>query len=201
MKSKFFYVAFFVIIIIVNIVICIRQQKTMSQLTQVHNEMEAKRVENILLKEGFFHMYDFENISIDLSIPVRNINGDTTILKNLLEGENTLVLFIRVGSCNSCINSNLDFIRNVNKEMKVLLGLSGLTMNEFKSFVSQNNLKDTLCYLLPDERFEGFKINPIVYFVVDVNLRTKYFYAPSIVFPELTKIYIDKVQTMINITH
>jgi hypothetical protein len=198
MKSKVYYAVFLCIVVIVNGVAFIYQQKTISRLKKMPLEAENKRVENILLKEGFFHTYDFENISIDYSVSVYNItDGNTKRLEDMFSGKNSIVLFMSVGSCN-CWYDNIKAIQDIRKKSNVVIGIDGLTMREFKSFVSQNNIKE-IAYLLPDGIFEGFKINPVVYFVVDKNLNSKYFYAPSIAFPDLTKIYLDKIKNMVDL--
>jgi hypothetical protein len=196
MKSKIYYTIILCVIIIVNGIVFIYQQKTISRLKQMPFDAEKRRVENILLKEGFFHSYDFEDLSIDYSTFVYNANGDTVSLRELFSGKKTIVLFMSVGSCNFCAGDNIKAIRDLRKTSDIMIGIDGLTMREFKSFVSQNNIKENV-YCLPDRLFDGFNINPVVYFVVDENLKSKYFYAPSVVFPDLTKIYLEKMERML----
>jgi hypothetical protein len=175
----------------------IYQKKTISRLRQVPLEAENRRIENILLKEGFFHTYDFEDISIDYSVFVHNVKGDTKKLEEVFSEKNTIVLFMSVGSCN-CEYDNIKAIQDIRKKSNIVIGIDGLTMKVFKSFVSQHNIEE-IAYLLPNGLFEGFKINPAVYFVVDKNLNSKYFYAPSMAFPDLTKIYLDKVRNIVDL--
>jgi hypothetical protein len=144
MKPKIYYIVILCIIIIANGIAFIYQQKTISRLRQMPLEFEKRRVENILLKEGFFHMYDFEDISIDYSVFIHNVNGDTKRLEELFSGKNSIVLFMSVGSCNSCVYDNIKAIRDLRKTSNIMIGIDGLTVREFKAYVFRIILKKLL---------------------------------------------------------
>ncbi|MDD3687488.1 MAG: hypothetical protein PHE56_12065 [Bacteroidales bacterium] len=159
-----------------------------------NTHLQNLRVENILLKEGFFHSYDYSTISIDMERRLLNHKSDSLNLREIAKGKITLALFLNIGSCGSCY---MESIRNLKSlintaKLNVMIGIGGLNQREFKAFVQTNKIEE-FAYLMPDTFFSGFKINPVVYFVIDKNYRTTCFYAPSDVFPELTNDYFLKV--------
>ncbi len=58
---------------------------------------------------------------------------------------------------------------------------------------------ENVAYRLSDNFFPQFEVNPAVYFVVGENLKSKYFYAPSLVFPDLTKEYFNIIEGLIDL--
>lgn len=201
MKSKTYKILFAILLcaFIVNLIVVFYQYNIIRRFAKTPQFVERMRWENILLKEGFFHAYAYDDTVIDYSVYVSDINGGAMQLQDLLRDRNSLVLFMSVGSCRDCIYDNIEFIKNVKKKhVNVLVGIEGLTTKEFKSFVKQYELEE-IAYHLPDNFFSGFEINPVVYFVVDENLKNKYFYSPSIVFPDLTKDYFDVIKRLIDL--
>lgn len=202
MKSKTLFlliISFCCVVLIICIITILYQHKAIKRFSDVPQLIEKMRWENTLLKEGFFQTYNYENAVIDYSVDVSDVDGKATRLQNLLYQKNSLVLFMLVGSCRDCIYDNIMFAKNMEKQnVNVIIGIEGLTEYEFKSFVHQYDLKN-IAYRLPDNYFKWFDVNPTVYFVVDSNLRSKYFYAPSIVFPDLTQDYFDVVSQYVNL--
>jgi len=151
------------------------------------------RIENILLKEGFFHSYDFEGIKINFTQKIFNSNLQEITLNDIIKNKATLVLFIMRG-CDKCIYDNIKKIKEFrhNSKLNVIIGIAGLDKRQFKSFVHNNKIKN-YSYLIPDDYFSGFKINPVVYFVIDSSHNLKYFYAPNYLFSTLTNDYLTKI--------
>ena len=152
-------------------------------------------VENILLKEGFFHSYDFEDITINYSDSVYGFNDKKVKIEDLFHNKNSLAVFMSVGSCN-CVYDNMEIIQKIKQKSNVVICIDGLSKKDFRAFVLQYNIEE-ISYLLPERFFDGFVYNPIVYFVIDRSLKAKYFYAPSMAFPELTTDYLQKINSMI----
>jgi len=194
-KWNRFIIVIIILLILVGLWFVFCQQDKIEKLEQVPVDIGKMRVENILLKEGFFHSYDFEDIVVDCFSLFTNYEGDSINLAKIVSGEDKLIVFMNVGTCN-CVFDNLDLLGDLKKE-KIILGIDGLSNKEFKAFVSQNNIKD-IAYLLPNNFYKGFEISPIIYFVLDKDLHVKYHYAPSLAFPELTDMYLKKVSTLIN---
>jgi hypothetical protein len=192
-------IVFFCAFIANLIVIFYQHKKVKSLLEEIQQPVEKMRWENILLKEGFFQSYNYENTVIDYSDYVSNVNDESIKFQDLLSDKNWLILFMSVGSCRDCMYDNIEFIKDLKKKkVNVLIGIEGLTVREFKSFINQYELEN-IAYRLPDNFFPQFSINPAVYFVIDKNLRSKYFYAPSLAFPDLTKDYFDIIERFINL--
>ncbi|NHB69967.1 hypothetical protein [Perlabentimonas gracilis] len=157
-------------------------------------QLHSLRVENILLKEGFFHSYDYSTISIDMERKLFNHKSDSLNLREITKDKLTLALFINIGACSSCYMESIHRVITLINEAKldVMIGIGGLNQREFNAFVLTNKVEE-YAYFIPENFFSGFKINPVVYFVIEKNFRTNCFYAPSDVFPELTNDYFLKL--------
>lgn len=148
------------------------------------------RVENVLLKEGFFHNCDFDFIPIDFSLEI----SDTINLSILVNENNSLVLFVNPMICSSCIPDHLSSIRRFAEStgINVIIGVEGLSERQFNEFISQYGI-EKYAVKLPDEFYSGFKISPIVYFVAKGGF-IGCFYAPSPNLPSLTQDYYAVVK-------
>ncbi len=198
-KIRIILISIFLCAFITNLFIIFYQHKKIKFFLEGTQLVEKMRVENILLKEGFFQSYNYENTFIDYSAYVSNANDETIKLQDLLSDKNCLILFMRVGSCRDCMYDNIEFVKDLKKKnVNVLIGVEGLTVREFKSFINQYELEN-MAYRLPDNFFPQFEVNPVVYFVVGENLKSKYFYAPSLVFPDLTKEYFNIIEILVDL--
>lgn len=198
-KIRIILVVLFFCAFAINLFIVFYQHKKIKTFLEVPKLLEQMRWENILLKEGFFQSYNYENTIVDYSTYISNADDEIIKLQDLLSSKNSLILFIRVGSCRDCIYNDIKFLKDLKKKkMNVLVGVEGLTVREFKSFIHQYELED-VAYYLHDDFFPEFDINPVVYFVVDENLKSKYFYTPSLAFPDLTKDYFNIIERYINL--
>jgi hypothetical protein len=155
------------------------------------------KTENVLLKEVFFHSYDYEGIEINFSQKIFDSNLQEITFIDIIKNENTLVLFINVSACDRCTYDNIKRIKDIKHKSKlnIFIGISGLDKRQFNSFVHNNKISDD-SYLIPDNIFSGFRINPVVYFVIDSSHNLKYFYAPNDIFPTLTDDYFSKINNL-----
>lgn len=169
----------------------------LSLKSDLHNSGNL-RTENILLKEGFFHSYDFEDVNIDFKQKIINSDLKEVTLKDVVNDKNTIALFIDVSSCDICTYNNIKKIKEFKHDSKVniLIGISGLDKRQFNSFVHSNKIIDD-SYLIPEYYFSGFKNNPVVYFTIDSSCNLKYFYAPNDIFPSLTDDYLSKIHNIL----
>ncbi len=157
------------------------------------------RMKNIILEEGFFHSYDFEGLSVDFYGYIKDYKNDSSNLAQIAKSKTTLVLLIYAESCNKCEDENINAVKKFKKNYKsnVFIGIAGLNDRRFKAFVTNHEIQD-IAYHIPDGYFEGFKFNPIVYFLVTDQLETRCFYAPSDIFPGLTQSYFLKIKRLYN---
>lgn len=155
------------------------------------------KTENVLLKEGFFHSYDYEGIEVDFAQKIFNSDLQEVTIDSIINNENTLVLFVNVSACDKCTYDNIKRMKEIkgNTKLDIFIGISGLDKRQFNSFVHNNKILDD-AYLIPDYIFSGFRINPVVYFVIDSSHNLKYFYAPSDIFPTLTDEYFSKINNL-----
>lgn len=174
--------------------------KEISEKLQIStHECEKLRWENNLLKEGFFQSYNYEDVKINYLADVTNVQGETAKLKDIVSGKNYLSIFMQVGQSRECMYSNIEIAKKLQKEgLNVIVGLSGLGDSEFKAIVKQYKIGD-IAYLLPNSFSSILDINPVVYFVIDKNLRSKYFYAPSMVYPDLTNDYTSLIERYVDL--
>lgn len=199
MKNKTITISLSLFILSAVIIFSIVEyRKLAKKYNQLYGGNEAIRVENTLLKEGFFHSYDYETVPINFTSYVQNYKLDSILLNSILQYKKTLILFVHVESCTGCTYENIKRIKKLQKdsELDILIGIEGLSFRKFQAFVSNNDIKD-FAYRLPDRFFQGFYLNPVVYFVVDETLETRYFFAPSNIYPQLTQEYFNKLQRML----
>lgn len=156
------------------------------------------RQENILLKEGFFHTYDYEGATIEYKLPVYDAKGNKTKFSDVVRGKSSIVLFASMGagSCRDCVFNNIEFIKK-QKDINAVICIEGLSQKEFEIFAYQQGIED-IAYLVNRYMFTKLDINPVVYFVIDNDFVCKYFYAPSVHFPELVKDYLSVVKHRIS---
>ena len=199
MKNRVLFISIISFLTTGIILNTIKNRKLINKYNQLYGVTNSIREENTLLREGFFHFYDFETVSINFSGCVQDYKLDYVDFKKLLKKDYTLVLFIHVESCNSCTYENIKSIKKLHKDSKlnVLICIEGLNTRKFEAFVSNNDISD-IAYLLPDGTFGGFYLNPVVYCVVDKSLNTKYFFSPSNIYPDLTQDYFSKIGLICN---
>lgn len=113
-KIRIIFVVFFFCAFITNLIIIFYQQKKIKFFSEREATLlaEQMRVENILLKGGFFQSYGYENTIIDYSTYVSNANDEIIKLQDLLSDKNSLILLMRVGSCRCVICKNRSVMRN-----------------------------------------------------------------------------------------
>ena len=194
MKTNIFLI---IIILILACFTVILLYKNSIAPNNYYGELQSIRVENTLLREGFFHSYDFEALTLNPDRPLLNYHGDSSTLKDMVQGSKALVMFMHVPSCEQCNFENLRKIKDLiaKNNNNIFIGLSGIGQRHFKSFVLNNDIKDH-AYLLPVDYFEGFHINPIVYFVIFEDSRMRYFFSPANIYPQLTEDYFRKLSDM-----
>lgn len=193
MKHKVFYTLAIIAYVALTAIFIYVKMNLEKQLKECKGD--PLRIENILLKEGFFHSYDFETINVDFENQIKDINQENYSLSELTKGETTVVLMIYAGSCNNCVEENIKYVKKLEKDtgFNVLIGIAGMKNRRFKAFVSNHKI-GKIAYQIPDDYFEGFKYSPIVYFLVTEDLDTRCFYAPSDAFNELTQDYFSKIK-------
>lgn len=191
MKYKYYIITIIILFIAfaISSYIAIKTIKEKESLS----ECGSLRVQNILLKEGFFHSYDFSRYPLDLNMQVTDASFNNAPLSSYINGP-TLFLFIDATGCNKCIMENIYRIKKFKKTCKIpiIVGVQTEDYSLFRSLVLQNNI-DKYSFMLPTKWYEGFKLNPIFYFVADKYLNTNCFFAPSDAFPSLTDDYFQKV--------
>ena len=192
---KILIVIFIVLVIIADITVIIYQycaiRRLSSDLPAATMEL---RMENNLLKEGFFHTYDYEGASVNFDFPIYDVSANAINPHDLLEGENWLALFISAApdSCRECLLSNIEFIKNV-KEENIFVGIEGLSQKDFQIFVKEYGLEN-IAYRVYNYAFSAFQVNPAVFFIIDQDLQCKYFFAPSPAFPDLVNDYYGVIR-------
>lgn len=196
-----FAVAVLICACVISSVVVLNQRRTIERIKQGEPELlRQMKWENTVLKEGFFQEFKFEGVTMDYSAVVERADDEESTLQKALEGKNSLVCFVKVGSCRDCVYDNMTFIKTLKKKgVNLLVGIDGLTAKEFKAFVNQYEITN-VAYRLPDNRFSSlFEINPVVYFVVDKELNSKFFYTPSVAFSDLTNDYFTTIEELIDI--
>ncbi len=189
------------LVIVANAAVIISQHKRIQELSDIPELTMKLRQENILLKEGFFHTYDYEDAAIDFRMPVYDIDGNMVRLQDKLIGKDWLALYISAGrgSCASCIVNNMEFIQKLqNMNLNLFVCVEGLDEREFRIFTNQYGIED-ISYRIHDFAFPGKEFSPALFFIVDRNLNCKYFYAPSPLLPELTEIYYESIDGRVDL--
>ena len=184
-----------------NAAVIILQNRKIMELADIPELTMKLRQENILLKEGFFHTYDYEDAAIDFRMPVYDIDGNMVWLQDKLIGKDWLALYISAGrgSCASCIVNNMEFIQKLqNMNLNLFVCVEGLDEREFLIFTNQYGIED-ISYRIHDFAFPGKEFSPALFFIVDRNLNCKYFYAPSPLLPELTEIYYESIDGRVDL--
>ncbi|MDD2197763.1 MAG: hypothetical protein PHW91_11325 [Bacteroidales bacterium] len=155
------------------------------------------RIENKLLKEGFFHSYDFSFFHLDLDKTIYTNNNDGTSISFQSKDKTTLVLLINAKGCSTCFQEHLNMVESINTTRKfgALIGIEGFNERDFNIFIDQNGLSENT-YRLPNNFYEGFQNSSIIYFLVHKGEATC-FYAPSDSFPSLTADYYDKIDNIV----
>lgn len=177
-------------VFLVNIAVILIQFKALQKHSDMPQLTMKLRQENILLKEGFFHTYDFEGASVEYGLPVYDSDGNAVYLKDVLAGKNWLALFATAGagSCRDCLWNNIEFIKSHKGNNNVIVCIEGLSEREFEIFVRQQGIED-IAYRIHHYSFPRLDINPVVYFVIDRQYECRYFYAPSLLLPDLVNDY------------
>ena len=190
-----------IIVLAVNTTVIISQHNKIKAFSAIPEEFYALRTENILLKEGFFHTYDYEGAAVDYSIPVFDLSGNAVYLNDILRGKNWIAMYISAGQggCASCIADNMEFIKRLQKDkVNFFVCVEGLEDREFRIFTEQYDIEDN-AYSIYDFAFPKKGLSPVVLFVVDSELNCRYFYAPSPWFPDLTYDYYEIVRTALSL--
>ncbi|MDR0989148.1 MAG: hypothetical protein LBM06_06780 [Prevotellaceae bacterium] len=199
MKSKFNIILLGVLLIAIlsNLFVFLYQKNNKNSFAPNLLSACAKaRAESILLKEGFFHMYDFEKLSINASTPVQNGQGIVMPFKDAIAEENKLLLFVQPTNCLSCVSENINAITSSALKNKVVICVNGLGESDFKIFAKKHNIVDN-AYRIPDSFFQGFAIQPVIFCVIDAEDHSlHFFYSPSIHLPEITTLYLDRISPL-----
>lgn len=172
--------------------------KLKSELSSLRNgACELLRTENLLLKEGFFHSYDFSFFHLNLSKPIYNKSSDSTSILLQSKDKTTLVLLYNAKGCGTCFQEHVGMVESISaiKNIETLIGVEGLNERDFKIFIDQHGLSENT-YRLPNDFYEGFQNSSIIYFLVHKG-KAVCFYAPSDSFPSLTTDYYDKIDNIV----
>jgi hypothetical protein len=182
------------IITIALFLLVLSKQRNSDKETNSH--IENLRVENILLKEGFFHSYDFKDFEVNFQKSIYTYNGDSINFNNISESNPTIFLLIDHGGCSDCYLNNITAIKDFYEKTKIntVIGIMGMDKRSFRAFAINNNI-ESYCYLLPNGFYDGFHLNSIIYFVLD-NFSLCCFYSPSYVLPSLTESYLLKIEDL-----
>lgn len=195
-RKNVLLIALTIVVVIASISLVGINRNLRVKLRDSVNETSSIKVENILLKEGFFHSYDFEVLPFDDSRMVYDHQNNALPFSDVIGNETTLVLFANVNSCGACSASHIERIKALQSttKLKVVLGIDGMDERSFRAYVLNNNL-EAFAYRLSESFYSGFQHSPVFYFVAD-GLKRTCFYAPSDAFPSLTDVYYDKLNTM-----
>lgn len=195
MKTKYFYAVLIVVLFAAICLLYVSNRRYKASIDSLRHRPYL--VENNLLKEGFFHSYDFENLQIETNTEVFSSSGDSVTLANLVADGRAVFLFAHTAACGACSFDNIDRIMRFSREQgfKVLIGIAGMSEKDFSSYVQNNGLEE-IAFRLPSGFFREFEISPVVYFVMEPDGNVHYFYAPSNLLPELTSLYFEKIQIM-----
>jgi len=192
MKNRYFFIVFLFLSLLLIATIFKGKIFSMTQNNIDSIEHNQSRFENNLLKEGFFHSYDFETININFDEFIIDANGNPYTLNDLSSNAATVVLFVHPESCNKCVSANIKRISEFQSSgLNTVIIIGGLKNRDFKAYVASYGISD-IAYSMPDGYFEGFRFSPIVYCVAN-NSEACCFYAPSEMLPELTNNYYEKI--------
>ena len=73
------------LVIVANAAVIISQHKRIQELSDIPELTMKLRQENILLKEGFFHTYDYEDATVDRNLSCRYFYAPSPLLPELTE--------------------------------------------------------------------------------------------------------------------
>jgi len=196
MKTKYAYIAALVLLAFLSVCYYFDKSSKKPISEDPYRIIERLRVENYLLKEGFFHSCDFSFIPLELDQSFPNILGPVN-LHDLSENDHTLFLFVNPSACLPCVPEHLEDIKSFaeKNDINVVIGIEGMNEREFNIFVKQHKV-ELIAYRLPDGFYSGFYINPIVYFLKKGD-HIGCFYAPSPSFPSLTHDYFNLIRGII----
>ncbi len=178
------------------LVVFLFHKKTANKIAREPSvELNLIRKENALLREGFFHSYDYSFIPIPLTETITDFFEKPTSLQTLVRDKSTLILLANPLMCSPCVPIHVKAIFDFanQKRVNIIIGIEGLSSRQFQAFVSQNQI-EKYAFLLPEGFYSGLQISPIVYFVSKNGIQG-FFYAPSDNFPELTQDYFDVIVT------
>lgn len=189
------------LVIVANAAVIISQHKRIQELSDIPELTMKLRQENILLKEGFFHTYDYEDATVDYKLPVYDIKGNKVWLKDALIGKDWIAMYISAGkgSCASCVTNNMEFLRELqSRDLNIFVCVEGLDKREFTAFVRQYGIDD-IAYRIYDFGFPKKELSPALFFTVDRNLSCRYFYAPSPWLPELNEVWYETIDGRVDL--
>lgn len=200
MKKNAFFIAAILFLITLSIYLLNYNSKLKSKHTLKNGSCESIRIENILLKEGFFHSYDFSFFNLDLNKTIYTNYNDSTSISFQSKDKTTLVLLINAEGCSTCFQEHINMIESINtsRKFEVLIGIEGFSERDFNIFINQNGLSEYI-YRLPNNFYRGFQNSSIIYFLVHKG-KAVCFYAPSDSFPSLTTDYYDKIDNIVKYT-
>jgi hypothetical protein len=80
--------------------------------------LENLRFKQAIISEGFFHFYDFADVSVSLDFEVTTNKGEVKPIRDCF-GKKAIFLFVKNNGCTPCHFNHLELLKKVNLEKEI----------------------------------------------------------------------------------
>jgi len=158
--------------------------------------LEDLKFKMAIISEGFFHFYDFADLSVNLDFEVITNKGKVKPIRDCFD-EKAIFLFVKNNGCTPCHFNHLELLSKVNLETGI--DVIACFFNFDPVYVRElAGSTGTTAFVYTSEGINygfGYTASSMVLFVFDkVQEKASCFFSPIEYLPELSEIYFQRIE-------